>query len=378
MALFQKEESYLGVDIGAGGIKLVELKKTKGRPQLWTYGILDQELDIHIDKPEKTVAELTKESSGDMTELKREGQPIHLDDPRIDMYAGYLKELVKQSRTTSKYAIASIPVSYIFHTVVTLPEMEESKEMEQIILAEVNKLMSRDVSEMQVVHQAIPQSPEEKTKQYIRHLVTAAPREVVQFYSAIFQRAGLQLTELETEAFAIERSLLGQDTSTAMVVDIGSERTNFFIMDQGLPITHRSIQIGGKTIDSILARIMGVDVNEVTQIKYDLSHAPSNEMQTDAFRPMIDPIVKEVQHGFDVYLHQQSNQHKRPEKIILTGGSSQFRPLATALEHTFDMKVYIGDPWARTVYQESLAPLLDANGARMAVAIGLALRNIVE
>jgi len=31
-----KEKSYLGVDIGAHGIKMIELKNTKNRPQLWT------------------------------------------------------------------------------------------------------------------------------------------------------------------------------------------------------------------------------------------------------------------------------------------------------------------------------------------------------
>lgn len=380
MSLFQKQESYLGVDIGAGGIKLVELKKTKGRPQVWTYGMLDQDLDIHVARPEKSLEEMTKESTGSLEGVnkKKKEAPMHMDDPRIDTYAGYLKELVAQSRATSKHVIASIPVSYIFHTIVNLPELEKPAEAEVIILAEVDKLMSRDVSEMQVVHQAIPQTDEEKEKKYIRHLVTAAPREVVQFYSAIFQRAGLQLAELETEAFAIERALVGNDTAPVMVIDIGSERTNFFIMDQGLPMTHRSIQIGGATIDTILSRITGQPVEVMHQLKYDLSSLPASAIQTDAFRPLLDPILKEVQNSFDLYLHQQGNAQKHPEKIILTGGSAQFAPIGVALSKTFDKKVFIGDPWARTVYQDELKPLLDANGARMAVSIGLALRNIVE
>jgi Tfp pilus assembly PilM family ATPase len=50
MSVFQKTEGYLGVDLGAGGIKMVELHKTKGRPQLWTYGIAHQALDIHLQQ----------------------------------------------------------------------------------------------------------------------------------------------------------------------------------------------------------------------------------------------------------------------------------------------------------------------------------------
>lgn len=380
MSLFHKDESYLGVDIGAGGIKLVELKKTKDRPQLWTYGTLDESLDIHIDRPmDKTPEELVAESRGDMAAGKKEeGTPMHLDDPRIDTYAGYLKKLVKQAKVTSKHVVASIPVSYIFHTVVTLPMIDKKEQQEEIIHAQVDKLISRSVTEMQVVYQEIPQTDTEKEKKYQRYLVTAAPKEVVQFYSAIFQRAGLQLEELETEAFAIERSLVGKDTATVMIVDIGSERTNFFVMDQGLPMTHSSIQIGGNTISTILGRITGLEGEALEQAKMDLSRVPAAKLTTDAFRPLLDPITKEVQRSFDLYLKQQGNQQKHPEKIILTGGSAVFPLIATHLRERFDKKVFVADPWARTVYQDAIKPLLDVNGTRMAVAIGLALRNILH
>lgn len=380
MSLFHKDESYLGVDIGAGGIKLVEFKKTKDRPQLWTYGVLDEPLDIHIDRPGmKTPEELAAESRGDVSDPKKEeGTPMHLDDPRIDTYAGYLKQLVKQAKVTSKHVVASIPVSYIFHTVVTLPVIEKKEEQEQIIHAQVDKLMTRSVTEMQVVYQEIAQTDVEKQKAYQRFLVTAAPKEVVQFYSAIFQRAGLQLEELETEAFAIERSLVGKDTATVMIVDVGSERTNFFIMDQGLPMTHRSIQIGGNTISQILSRITGIEGPSLEQVKMDISRIPATELQTDAFRAVLEPIAKEVQNSFDLYLRQQGNEQKHPEKIILTGGSSVFPLIAEHLREKFDKRVFVGDPWARVVYQDAIKPLLDANGTRMSVAIGLALRNILQ
>lgn len=379
MALFHKEESYLGVDIGAGGIKLVELKHTKDRPQLWTYGVLDEPLDIHIDRPtDKTPEELTPKLPGapQLTDPKH-APAMHLDDARIDLYAGYLKKLVKQSRVTSKHVVASIPVSYIFHTVVTLPMLDQKEQQEKIIHAQVDKLMTRSVTEMQVVYQAIPQTDMEKEKKYERYLVTAAPKEVVQFYSAIFQRAGLQLQELETEAFAIERSLVGKDTNTVMVVDIGSERTNFFIMDQGLPMTHRSIQIGGNTITKTLERITGETGQILEQVKFDMAHLSPSAISAETFRSFLDPITKEVQNSFDLYLRQQANMNKHPEKIILTGGSSVFPLIASHLQKTFDKKVFIGDPWARTVYQDTLRPLLDVNGTRMSVAIGLALRNII-
>ena len=39
-------KSYLGVDIGSAGIKMVELKDENGRPRLVTYGFAEEPVDI--------------------------------------------------------------------------------------------------------------------------------------------------------------------------------------------------------------------------------------------------------------------------------------------------------------------------------------------
>lgn len=377
MGIFSKPEAYLGVDIGAHGIKLVELRKTKGRPQLWTYGILDQALDIHLpEKGEKSPADLLA-SKGVILDKKigaGDKDLNRLHDERIEKYAGFLKSLLKQTKTTTSNATASLPVSYIFQAVLTLPRVED-KEIDKIVSAEVAKMLSRPVEEMQVVHQKIPEKELGKDK-VLRILVTAAPRTLVEFYTLIFQKAGLRLQELETEAFALERALVGHDKATAMVVDIGAERTNFFIIDQGLPLTHRSISAGGFMIDRILAQELGIEPDLVRKIKYDLAKI-REKINSAVFEPFLNLLIKEIGYSFDLFLHQTGNELKKPEKIILTGGSCVFPFIAENIQKNFSMRVFIGDPWARTVYQDGLRPILDGIGPRMAVCIGLAMRNII-
>ncbi len=380
MSLFKKNEAYLGVDIGAHGIKLVELHKTKGRPQLWTYGIVDQELDIHLPEtgmksPEEILAEEASVflNSENGKEKKNTKELPDLDDPRIDKYAKLLKELVKRSKVTTNMATASLPVSYIFHAILNLPKVED-KEIDAIVKAEVKKMSPRPVEEMQIVHQKIP-NEDEKAKT-ISILVTAAPKVLVQFYTLIFQKAGIQLQELETEAFALERSLVGRDKATSIVVDIGAERTNFFIIDKGLPITHRSVSEGGNTIDRTLAKALGVEREMASQIKKDLTRM--QKVPDHVFMPLVDIITKEIAYSLDLFSSQTGNEGKKPEKIILTGGASVLPFFKEEIEKKFSMKVFVGDPWARTVYQDGLRQILDGLGPRMAVSIGLAMRNIVK
>lgn len=382
MSFFKKEESYLGVDIGAGGLKLVELRKVKGRPVLWTYGMSSEPMDIHpIVTADKSVEDLRGEEKGDLPKKRSPAAlPADTSDPRIEKYAGYLRAIVSAAHVSSRSVTASIPVSHIFHAVVTIPPVPE-REVGFHVLAKAKKMLPRPAEEMQIVHQVIPDDasrPDASGKKDIKALVTAAPKDVVAFYTAIFQKAGMTLSDLETEAFAIERSLVGHDTATVMIVDIGAERTNFFIMDKGLPITHRTIQAGGNDIDAILASRLGVSRDIVAQIKMDMSSAgAAPALPGHLFQGIIDPIVNEIRYGFDLFLGQSGNERKKPEKIILTGGSALFPPLLPAIAGATGMKTFIGDPWARVVHQEGLKKTIDAIAPRMSVAIGLALRNIV-
>jgi type IV pilus assembly protein PilM len=385
MSLFEKTESYLGVDLGAGGIKLVELHKNKGRPQLWTYGVAHQSLNIHpqmqavvtdgINNPSsfpKIVAPLAKNSKAPNVQL------LSADDMnRAVEYAHLLKTLAERSKVTTKRVTASLPVSQVFHAVITLP-MVDQKEIETHIKAKAQKMLPMPIEDMQIVHQIIKDAaPAGGQQKYLRVLITAAPKTLIAFYTTIFQRAGFELQELETEAFAIERCLVGRDGGTVMVIDIGAERSNFFIMDKGVPVTHRSIQVGGNSMDEAIAQELGVSVEQAGRIKHDMSLMKGANIPVEMWSSLFDPVIKEIQYGFDLFLSQSGNEQKRPEKIILTGGAALFPPFAAYIQEHFPLKVFVGDPWARVVYQQGLRRVLDRVGPTMAVSIGLAMRNIV-
>lgn len=379
MGLFSKKfETYIGVDIGSHGMKLVELRKNKGRPQLWTYGIIKQDLDIHVElSSEKDVNQLSqntavaipKDEAGDVVRALS----LYRDEKRIEEYAKALSYLVKKARAHGRRATSSLPVSHVFHTIINLPKVEP-KEVDSMVHAEISKILTLPIEEMQIVYQQVPLQEENQGK-YIRLLVTSAPKSLVSFYTSVFQRAGLQLLELETEAFALSRSLVGSDQVVSMVVDMGAERTNFFIIDKGLPMTHRSLQIGGRNFDEALVRILGIPADLIYHVKKDMSALQDNAVSSAPFLHLLDPIVKEIQYNLDLYLRQSGNEYKHPEKIILTGGAAMFSPVLRHIKERFPMRVFIGNPWARVIYQDSLKKFITDLGPSMSVSIGLALRN---
>lgn len=390
---FNATKSYLGVDIGAGGAKIVELKKEKNRPVLFTYGLTTENQNIHqlFVKKEKTVSELLIEDSvggkqvlkADRGEKDGEVEILALRDEQINKYVEVLKAVCHEAKTMSKTAIVSLPVSAVFHAVVTLP-LVDRRDFTNILNAEIKKLLPRPIDEMAIDYQILPSAPEARSQKI---LVNAVPRELVVFYTKIFQKSGLVLEALEPESVALQRALVGRDGSVILLIDMGAERTNFFIIDQTVPVTHHSIESGGMKMNKIMQNILGVEEAEIERMKHDLSVYLSpqgagvgSDMNkfVELFMPVIDPIIKEIQYSFDLFLRQSGNEGKKPEKIVLTGGAAMLPGLAGFISDKFKIKCYVGDPWARVVYQDGLKPVLNSIGSRMSVAIGLALRDIVK
>src|SRR3989344_82852 len=387
---WNKPKSYLGVDIGSGGVKLVELRLEKNRPVLFSYGLTSNKQDVHklLANEDKSIANLLSPNSGaaltagEKTNLKTEADTTNqLVGAQIEKYANTIKTICRTSRITAKTAVVSLPVSSVFHAVVTLPIVKK-EELDHLVKAEVKKLLPMALEEMALDYQALKGLPEDKSQ---RVLVNAVPHKLIEFYSKVFQRAGLSLEALEPESTALARALIGHDSAVSIIIDIGSERTNFFIVDQGMPITHQSIESGGDKIDKILQNILGIERDLVEQVKHDLfdflsatsNNILSEQKWLDILMPVVDPILKEIEVSLELYLRQTGNEGKRPEKIIFNEGKGLMPFLAKYIQEKFKIKCYVGDSWARIFYQEGLKPVLRQIAPRMSVAIGLAMRNIL-
>ncbi|OIO17317.1 hypothetical protein COV56_02325 [Candidatus Kuenenbacteria bacterium CG11_big_fil_rev_8_21_14_0_20_37_9] len=411
MELSLSKKSYLGVDLGTSAIKIVELQNKSGRAMLVTYGYVEQSTDI------------VRASSDEMEE-------------RI---VGILKSICKKSRVTSKKVVAALPSFSVFTSIISLPAMKkkdigqaigwEAKKfvplpIEDMILdwkiinpaAKKNnkpkqpqsvvkfnstvldnynsrygfdqKSRNEDVSNyMEEKHgfisrffrkdknQTSADREEDKHTGNLSVLLTAAPKTLVERYLRIFKRAELEIISLETEAFALERSLAGGDTAPMMIIDIGSISSDITIINGGIPILNRSIDVGGVTITKSLMSSLNVDITRAEQFKRDIGFSSlSGESLPAIIKNTINPIINEVKYSLDIYLSQADKNNI--EKIVLTGGSAWLPELPKYLSKLLNTRVIIGDPWDRIIYPMDLKPILNELGPRFSIAIGLAMREL--
>jgi type IV pilus assembly protein PilM len=111
-------------------------------------------------------------------------------------------------------------------------------------------------------------------------LLTAAPKNLVKRYIEIFTAAEIQIVSLETEAFALERALIGLDKSSVMIVDMGALATDISVIQEGIPLLNRSIDVGGDTITKAIANSLNINIERAEQFKRDFGLSVSETSAT--------------------------------------------------------------------------------------------------
>ena len=370
MGLFgsKKPTSFLGIDIGASSVKIVELSAEKGRAKLLTYGYGELEnSDVNVlDRP-------------------KEGGAL-------------IRQICKEAGCKSASVMAAMPTADVFSAIVALPSVADKKKVDDIVNAEIEKLTPMPLSQM-ITHrtpldkkakienekskksEAEIKDQKKTEKEARRILVTGSAKTLVQKYIELFKEAKMTLQALDTEAFALVRSLIGKDKSAVMILDIGARKTNIIIVENGIPFVTRSINVGGMTVSANMAQQMQVTEAEVERMKRDLGNMEGVTSDLPGglpkiLEPVMQAIVNEIRYSIQLYANMELTEMKEIDKIILTGGSAHLQRLPEYLSNILNVNVYRGDPWARIAYPKDLSMVLQEIGPRMSSAVGLAMRDL--
>lgn len=368
MSIFSAKTSYLGVDIGTSSIKVVELENFKGRPKLVTYGFTEKNLSQW-------------NGQGGLGDIRETAEAVN--------------SICRKSRTVSRKIIGALPNFSVFTAILTLPDMPK-KELASAISWEAKKIIpvplediildwkiisetsaeAKPASEGEAEDQSAPlKKIFSKSQKSLRILITGASRNLVKKYLDVFNAADLSLLSLETESFALIRSLIGNDKSVIMAIDLGASTTSVVVVDKGIPVLSRSLESGGLMITKAIGNALNVNLERAEQFKQDmaLGQETAESALPQAVEKAFASILNEIKYTINLYQEQNG---RKIEKMILTGGSAMIGNLPGYLSRILNVSVSIGDPWARVVYPLELKPILDRLGSRFAVAIGLAMRNI--
>ncbi|MDZ4221865.1 MAG: pilus assembly protein PilM [Patescibacteria group bacterium] len=381
-----KTTSFLGIDIGTNSIKLVELESVSGRPRLVTYGMVEVDSSI-------TRSSQGSDASGEQSDNQKMAQA--------------LMALLKKTGARSRAAVAALPNFSVFSSVISLPRLGDKQlaeavkweakkfvpmPIENVVLdwkilneeskdAEAGQETPEQAAQKQAQQQAAGQDDANgnlaKCKTVAQILLTAAPRHLVGRYVSVFKLAGITLLSLETESFALARSLVGSEEGSILIADVGSLTTDVTVVKKGIPVFSRSINVGGSTVTRAIADSMGVSMERAEQFKHDTGAAAAaggtgGSGVVNMIQQSFNPVISEMKYTLEL----QQRSGASVEKILLTGGSAFLSSLDSYLSSSLGVKVFIGNPWARVSHPKDLGEALSQVAPRMGVSIGLAMREI--
>ncbi|MCC7004599.1 type IV pilus assembly protein PilM [Candidatus Nomurabacteria bacterium] len=364
--LFQpKGQSVLGVDIGSSSIKVVQLKKKKGRAVLETYG-------------EIALGPYAGFEIGQATNLP------------VDKLIEAVKDVIKESNITTTNCGIAIPIKSSLVTIVEMPAFN-TRQLAQMIPIEARKYIPVPITEVSLDWSIIPNEEEIPSEEESRPdstapgkkvektdvLVVAIHNEVLTKYQDIVKGANLSSNFFEIEMFSAVRSSLDQDIAPVMVFDMGAGATKIYIVERGVIRGSHIINTGSQNITMNISRSMGVSVAMAEKMKRGIgSNQPAQEKQiSEIIDITIDPVFSEAE---NVMLNYQKRNNKNISKVLLTGGGVSLKGIIEKAKKYLQTEVVFSDPFAKVDAPAFLKDVLKSTGPEFSVAIGIALRKLQE
>ncbi|HAA89357.1 MAG: Type IV pilus assembly protein PilM [Thermoanaerobacterales bacterium 50_218] len=343
--ILPKKRHFLGIDIGASYIKAAEVKIIDGEP---------------------TVVALRKHPSpqGVWTE--------QLDEQAL---VEALKEVVNPPL---KEVITCIGGEKLVSRVVRFPRMSE-KELEAAVKFEVEKFVPTPTDQLLIRYVClgpVGNNNRENTQNMENVLLLAVPAATVYQYYGIFSRAGMLVTAVDFQAFALWR-LFGRkpEAGTFALLDIGARTSHFVVVRDGLIRFLRLLPVGGDSLTEYLMETYGLEFDKAQQMKEEADLSPSVEAESpgvlqtaDVFRDGLLELTKELQRSLEYFSAQEKLS---VEKLVLSGGTSNMKGLDSYLQEVLGLPVEIGIPDVAFSDGVEFDPCFS-------VAIGLALREVVS
>jgi type IV pilus assembly protein PilM len=367
MALLGKPNAYLGLDIGTSSLKMVELLSRYRRLEVATYA------EANIQNP--LIA------------------PTASPDTAVREVANVIGQMMERAGVATDSAIAALPSSIVFSTVLMLPNLPEKK-MDEAVHFAARDVVPADLDDMFLGWSRVGDTPhmdgEKETTadsaatpkeaaapadtQKIPVFITAAPRDVVERYQQVMDSVGLELVALEVETFPLVRSLLVNEYDSGMIVDIGDQATAFHLIDKGTARISHTTDFGGSNITAAIAAAAKLDFPAAHQAKITHGILPSApiEVRTAALEAC-EKIMNEAQRLLALYARQA---HADPiTKTVLIGGGAKLPGLLEVWGTKSQNKVQIGNPWRGLSYPDELQSRMTQLGPNYSVAVGLAQRG---
>lgn len=280
-----------------------------------------------------------------------------------------------------KYSLKFVSVSlpeekaYVFRT--EIEKSEDKKEIRNKIEFQLEENVPISSNEAIFDYKIIPNESDDGK---LKVSVSVLPQKVVASYVSLFHEVGLVPVSFEIEAESIARAVIKSgDMGTYMIVDYGRTRTGFSVISHGVIRYTSTINIGGESLVEAIQKHSNVSREEAEEIKMEKGLNRGNKKLSIALSNIIADLEEEINKQY-VYWHTHKDNEgqvgEKIQKIILSGGNSNFPGLDEHLAAKMKIKVEKANVWANVFSLDKVTPSIKlGDSLSYASAVGLALHS---
>ena len=345
-----RKKNIVGLDIGSSAVKLVELKGGKGgRCSLVhaAYAPLS---------PEAIVEGTVMDSSLVVDVAKRLIQERGVKNPNFGISLSGISVAIRK---------------------IQVPAMS-AEELDESIRWEAEQYLPFDVNDVNLDYVILGQDGDSMDV-----LLVAAKKDRVNDYTGIITQLGRLPALVDVDVFALQNAYeynYGASASNVVaLVNIGAHIMNVNIIAQAQTVFWRDIVFGGNAYTEAIQRELNLTREQAEAVKTGEQlgdHTPQTIL--GVLNGVSEDLGAELQKTFEFFYTTSSHDHV--DEVLLAGGSCQVLNLEEVLKERLRARVEVMNPFREIDYSESQFPpeWLNRVAPSMAVAVGLALRNVGE
>jgi type IV pilus assembly protein PilM len=346
-----KSKLAVGLDIGSSSVKLVQLKERKGGFSLAAWG--------QAPLPPEAIVDGALMNSSAIVDAVR--------------------QLANEQRIKTKEVAIGVRGHSVIIKKIQLPRMGQ-EELDESIQWEAEQYIPFDVKDVNIDTEIL--TPAGDAAGQMDVLLVAAKKDMINDYTSVCAEAGLTVTVVDVDAFAVQNAWEANYEpaagETVVLINVGAAVSNINIIANGITTFTRDITMGGNAFTEEIQKQLNISYDEAEALKV------GGQGETDAVVPqeverviqgVADQMAGEIQRSLDFYAATAADN--RIARVFLSGGTARIPALFKVIEARAGVPVELLNPF-KTIdidHKRFDAAAMQNAAPAAAVAVGLALRR---
>lgn len=340
-------KKVLSIDIGSYEIKVVEGKETKNGVKVDNYFSILTPEDAYMD--------------GEILDK--------------DLIYYVLNEKIKNKKIRTKDVYLTINSSSIITREVTIPKVEE-EEIENILKFQIEEYIPMESKDYVVQYKIIGNIYEDNVEK-LNMLLIAIPQNIIESHFQLIKDLNLNPLVLDYQPNSIAKIIKTNsfinntyptENITFAAVDLGYSNTKVSIIQNGVIIVSRIVEMGIKHVDQNILNFFDYTFEELEEKKLEIVDISRIEEEYDDSNRLVNIVRNSIENLNDridiVFRYYLSREIDNKINIILLyGGGANIGGLPSLFSNYFDIPTIKVESFDNIVFSGNMSKYINSIGS---------------